>query len=1062
MLTDIETALRQSLPADLHHHVPTLVQLLAEASGGTISPTDAEARLGMLQDILHALEGKRIATPGAVIDFGRDNDQRGMSVTISGDVAGGNIIKLTVPVVNQNASGSYIAQATDGGTATVRHVETGGGDYAEGNIDKRQGAFVSGGTIYGNVIGQQTIYQPLTSTLTPQQKRNRSRMLDKVEQFWVKDVLEQSLYQVARIELGLEQASGQVHHPWESIVQRGNQPPILLPAGKPMIEVFDDFHGELLILGMPGAGKTTMLLELTRDLIFRARNDDSYPIPVVFNLSTWTGKQQPLEKWLIEELNQRYGVNHRIAQEWVKTDAILPLLDGLDEVVTNLRSICVDFINEYRCERGFIPMTVCSRMEDYTSLTQKLKLENAIILQVLTKEQVDKYLKLEPFKNVQVLLQDEEALRSIIDTPLMLSIVVMTYKDTFKIKRQIANSLIDQRRWLFDNYIAAMFVRSSRSNGGLLFAQQQTLIWLSWLAKQMVQYNNTVLYIERIQPNWLPHLTRRRYVVSTGLLSGLGFGLSFGVLACFLGILLTESGFVKITVLGWIPIYKLFGQLTYNLSNDFGLPVISGVGLGISTGLFFGLTAALYTGLSSYSLEIKPVETGKWSWVAAGGGWRSSVFFAFGGSLLTGLMYRFAFLEIFTLIPAFDIVSVFTYLLYTTPLFALPFWIIGWLIGEITGEDICNSKIFNNRLFIRMLFNMVITSLCTGSLGYIYGLITFRYDAFISRTNYILSNSMSSAIIGFILGGLFFNVYTYNMLERTVERSRIHQAARKSLVCGLIFGLGSVLITKTRFGTEIYLFEWITLLHTGLIFGLVGGTFGWLINWVDIRNRTRSTKLYNYSLRRFARNTLSGGLLIGLGTNLFIRRFFEMSNDPQIDIILGLGSGLICGLFAGLNEVDITVYNIPNEGIHRSLRSAIVGGLVFILIFLCIFALIFGSNILGNELSGTKSNDVWVWQAIFGLFIMFLGAFCIVLLYGGTTVLQHYTLRLLFYHNRSLPLSLISFLDYCTERIFLRKVGGGYIFVHRMLMEHFASLGEDGLPQTTEGDEGDAAVGGGQ
>jgi hypothetical protein len=26
------------------------------------------------------------------------------------------------------------------------------------------------------------------------------------------------------------------------------------------------------------------------------------------------------------------------------------------------------------------------------------------------------------------------------------------------------------------------------------------------------------------------------------------------------------------------------------------------------------------------------------------------------------------------------------------------------------------------------------------------------------------------------------------------------------------------------------------------------------------------------------------------------------------------------------------------------------------------------------------------------------------------------------------------------ERIFLRKVGGGYIFVHRLLMEHFASL----------------------
>jgi hypothetical protein len=44
--------------------------------------------------------------------------------------------------------------------------------------------------------------------------------------------------------------------------------------------------------------------------------------------------------------------------------------------------------------------------------------------------------------------------------------------------------------------------------------------------------------------------------------------------------------------------------------------------------------------------------------------------------------------------------------------------------------------------------------------------------------------------------------------------------------------------------------------------------------------------------------------------------------------------------------------------------------------------------------------------------------------------------------NGSLPLRLVPFLDECAERIFLRKVGGGYIFVHRLLMEHFASLHE--------------------
>jgi hypothetical protein len=31
-------------------------------------------------------------------------------------------------------------------------------------------------------------------------------------------------------------------------------------------------------------------------------------------------------------------------------------------------------------------------------------------------------------------------------------------------------------------------------------------------------------------------------------------------------------------------------------------------------------------------------------------------------------------------------------------------------------------------------------------------------------------------------------------------------------------------------------------------------------------------------------------------------------------------------------------------------------------------------------------------------------------------------------------------LDYAVERIFMRKVGGGYIFVDRMLLEYFAAL----------------------
>ena len=62
------------------------------------------------------------------------------------------------------------------------------------------------------------------------------------------------------------------------------------------------------------------------------------------------------------------------------------------------------------------------------------------------------------------------------------------------------------------------------------------------------------------------------------------------------------------------------------------------------------------------------------------------------------------------------------------------------------------------------------------------------------------------------------------------------------------------------------------------------------------------------------------------------------------------------------------------------------------------------------------------------------------LLYGGIACFQHFILRFLLWLNGFTPLLYVRFLDFAAERVFLRKVGGGYIFVHRMLLEHIAAL----------------------
>src|SRR5687768_2895919 len=130
-------------------------------------------------------------------------------------------------------------------------------------------------------------------------ERNRRVMLDHVENFWVKGILEKSLHGAALLELGIKEDPTAVNYPWTIKRESTNE---TLPTGKSMLEIFKEIGmgRSLLILGAPGSGKTTMLLELARQLIERARQDETEPIPVVFNLASWK-ENQTLDDWLAEQ-----------------------------------------------------------------------------------------------------------------------------------------------------------------------------------------------------------------------------------------------------------------------------------------------------------------------------------------------------------------------------------------------------------------------------------------------------------------------------------------------------------------------------------------------------------------------------------------------------------------------------------------------------------------------------------------------------------------------------------------------------------------------------------------
>ncbi len=77
-------------------------------------------------------------------------------------------------------------------------------------------------------------------------------MIERVRGDWIKGVLEKSLHQVARLELGLTVDQTAVARGLDVVVQRPDEEPERLPAATAAVDIFDDHRGQLLILGAPG------------------------------------------------------------------------------------------------------------------------------------------------------------------------------------------------------------------------------------------------------------------------------------------------------------------------------------------------------------------------------------------------------------------------------------------------------------------------------------------------------------------------------------------------------------------------------------------------------------------------------------------------------------------------------------------------------------------------------------------------------------------------------------------------------------------------------------------
>ena len=245
-------------------------------------------------------------------------------------------------------------------------------------------------------------------------------------------------------------------------------------------------------------------------------------------------------------------------------------------------------------------------------------------------------------------------------------------------------------------------------------------------------------------------------------------------------------------------------------------------------------------------------------------------------------------------------------------------------------------------------------------------------------------------------------------------------------------------------GVVSWLLGW---LFAGFLAGLViGPVFGLLVGLLARREgEAKPVEILVRSWKDLLIG-LAGGLVIGLVIGPLFGFFYALLFDVKHvaigrEVLIGLVFGVVvgpvvgfvrglAGRFSGKHLVKPSFLS-PNEGIRRSAKN----GLVIGLIGGSVVGLIFGVFVALFERPLTGLAGGLLFGVLFGVIIGLIG--------GWLAVVQHYILRFWLWRAGVFPLKAVLFLEDATARILLRRVGGGYSFVHRLLLEFFADASQE-------------------
>lgn len=404
--------------------------------------------------------------------------------------------------------------------------------------------------------------------------------------------------------------------------------------------------GRLIILGGPGAGKTSAAIRLLLDalrcraVLGTVEERARVPVPLLFTLRGWDPNRKSFADWLADRLEHDYEFltareyGPAAAAQLIDGNYLTVILDGLDEIPEGLRPAILRVLDEQATFR----LVVLTRSDELVTAVSGAHLIGAAALELCPVEprQAAEYLAScqidspsPAWQRVVKHLRDypHSILAQALDTPLMVTLVRDTYRHG-----DPADELIDSSRFasreaiedhLMDRVLPIAYAQHpSRSAPPCTVDEARQR--LGFLARQMNDEGTRDLAWWQI-PRWVPAWPRAlltalvvglvgvlvfgfRGVLRDGLKHGLAYGLAAGLTYALVFGLASVICKAYSRQPGWLPwrrtdirtplMFGLMGGLVFGLANGLTAGLVYGSAKGLTVGLIGGFPNILVVGVA--------------------------------------------------------------------------------------------------------------------------------------------------------------------------------------------------------------------------------------------------------------------------------------------------------------------------------------------------------------------------------------------------------------------------------------------------------------------------------